>query len=292
MGSGSAQGSGVGAGAGMGVGAGEEGRKQSVKRGTDVASWGDSQVRSQNTVSGAGEVESNRDVGRSPKGVEERISETHSAPQAQVLTNQLNSLDPKPSQGFAGTWSENLAQPKADHTSSHKTSTEQKQAAEAPPAFSLPARNPFSAEAQNGAKTEASQPSDRLPTTIQVLTEQSNDTHSFPTVESAQRLQKSEPEDGRLEDEVPMNYLNDAIQETEAEQNEYDSLNPLQSQEFRGNLQNNLSALASENRRVVQVEEDEVDETFDFRDDNEDELMDGPVLSAILNGFIHARRQG
>lgn len=89
---------------------------------------------------------------------------------------------------------------------------------------------------------------------------------------------EAEAEGGRMEDEVPLNIVNDAIQETDAEHVDYESGYPYHSSDRH----------RQETRKTTEV--DSVDESFEFDDQNEDELIHEPSMAAILKGFVLANR--
>lgn len=81
-----------------------------------------------------------------------------------------------------------------------------------------------------------------------------------------------------MEDEVPLNIVNDAIQETDAEHIDYESTVPYQSSDRQRH----------ESQKAVEIES--IDESFEFEDSNEDELIDEPSMAAILRGFVLANK--
>lgn len=272
-----------------------------MTRNSEKPNQADSKAKSQ--ISGANLSDSQSPTGRQEAANDQdpiRVGLLKSAPQSRAQTDSQNPPDTKAAQAVADSWSENLVRPSKSQPAGSSVAKADDQAAGNAPrqdnqATGQPAlgQKPSEAELQIGAKIGPLIDSQVDSSPDEVKTSERGEWRVAGPGVPGQHSPRGQGDDRRLDDVLPTKYLNDAIQETEAEQNEYDSLNPFQSQEWRHNFHNSLPAVAHDLRpKVVEEESEEPEESFEFTDDNEDEQMDGPVLSAVLNGFILAKRHG
>lgn len=96
--------------------------------------------------------------------------------------------------------------------------------------------------------------------------------------------QRPATEEMREVEDMQVRNFNDVIPEADGEQQEYRTNDPNATQGSQNLGPSLYMPQGGYGGDIVGV-----DESFDFEDQNEDELLDGPVLLSILSGFIQSR---